>query len=91
MDISLSSGPQDQSDNQSFASSEASLSELAMDFRSAQFKAKRDLLVEDYVHILEAMMSQGWKGVLDVESELPDEFMPRAYLIMVRPGSLNGP
>ncbi len=61
---------------------QAYLGNLAAMWRhaNATLNSKRKAeLVNEYHHILATLYERGWDDALDVESELPDEFMPQAY------------
>ena len=55
------------------------LCRLAAAFRRAGATA-RPAAARAYAGLLDEMLDTGWRGVLDPESELPDEFMPARYL-----------
>ena len=41
---------------------------------------KQDEIVAEYHVILKKMYDKGWRGHLDIDSELPSNFMPDFYL-----------
>ncbi len=60
---------------------EIKLSNLAAEWRSVYRGIdKQDEIVAEYHTILRKMYDKGWRGHLDVDSELPDRFMPDFYL-----------
>ena len=66
---------------------EDKLSDLAMAFRVANSASGRTEIAEKYRNIVEQLLSIGWADLLDVESELPDEYMPTGYLGLHRRSS----
>jgi len=69
----------------SWVGDEDQLSDLAYEWRGSNDQK----LIAAYQKKLRAMMKDGYTDVLDAESELPDEYMPRAYLLMHRPSVLK--
>jgi hypothetical protein len=55
------------------------LSNLAYQFRSTGHPEKRETIQRAYNNILHRACNWGWDDVIDVESELPDRFMPQWY------------
>jgi len=57
---------------------------LAAEWRSAKQRGldidKLDKIVADYHEVLKKMYEKGWRSSLDIECELPDEFLPDFYL-----------
>ncbi len=41
---------------------------------------KRDVIINEYHATLSKLYELGWDGVLDVECELPDEYMPQEVI-----------
>ena len=57
------------------------LGDLAYEWRGAYGdQAHQDRLVEEYHETMRVLYQRGWDAVLDIEAELPDEFLPEAYL-----------
>lgn len=61
---------------------ERSLGLLAARWRSRQSKPEADEIVRQYQAILRCMIEIGYHASLDVESELPDEYLPVEYLTL---------
>lgn len=59
---------------------ERSLSILAARWRSRQYTNEADLIVQQYQAILRCMVELGFRSSLDVDAELPDEYMPSEYV-----------
>ena len=54
---------------------------LAADWRSViRGVDKQSEIVAEYHVILKKMYDKGWRGHLDIDSELPSNFMPDFYL-----------
>jgi hypothetical protein len=64
---------------------EDELSDLAYEWRGT----KDELVLKQYQIKLRALIKLGYTYVLDVESELPDRYMPREYLQKHRPEALK--
>jgi hypothetical protein len=69
-------------ENQSelFAQMEISLGEIAMRWRGTHDPIYEHQLLHHYHTLLNCMIELGFRQSLSVESELPDELMPVAYL-----------
>jgi hypothetical protein len=63
-----------------FAQMEISLGEIAMRWRGTNDPLYEQQLVHHYHTLLNCMIELGFHQSLSVESELPDELMPVAYL-----------
>lgn len=60
---------------------ESYLGDLAAQWRTvARGLEHQDDIVSEYHDTLKQMFSHGWRGSLDVESELPDALLPAFYL-----------
>ncbi len=62
-----------------FNALEEEIGYLAMAWRSGN-TVKRYFTERYYQHRLKRMIKLGWRGWLDVDSELPDRLMPKEYL-----------
>ncbi|MCB8924802.1 MAG: hypothetical protein H6652_04165 [Ardenticatenaceae bacterium] len=54
------------------------LGNLAAKYRMHKYSAQK--VIEEYHATLTKLYQLGWDAALDVESELPDELMPKEYL-----------
>lgn len=63
---------------------ERSLSTLAARWRSRQDLPEAEAIVHQYQSILRCMVELGYHDSLDVDAELPDEYMPAEYLDLFR-------
>lgn len=63
---------------------ERSLGHLAARWRSRQHLPEAADLVRQYHAILQCMIALGYREALDPDSELPDEWLPTAYLDLFR-------
>lgn len=55
---------------------------LAMQWRGMNISGntqKRNEVTNQYHHTMRNLFALGWEGVLDIDSELPDQFMPQEY------------
>jgi hypothetical protein len=59
---------------------ERSLSLLALRWRSRQNKPEAEEIIHQYQTILRCMIELGYHDSLDVDAELPDEYLPAEYL-----------
>lgn len=59
---------------------ETKLGHLAARWRGTHDEEERILLVHQYQAILRCMIELGYRSYLDVDAELPDEWMPTEYL-----------
>jgi hypothetical protein len=69
-----------QSDAELLDNLETKLGSLAARWRGAGNAQESALLVRQYQAVLRTMIELGYHQWLDVESELPDEYMPADYL-----------
>lgn len=69
-----------QSDAQLLDSLETKLGSLAARWRGTNTIEEAATLVRQYQSVLRTMIELGYHQWLDVESELPDEYMPADYL-----------
>jgi hypothetical protein len=65
-----------------FTQMEISLGDIAMRWRGTRDTEYEKQLVQRYHTILNCMIELGFRQSLTVESELPDELMPSAYLAL---------
>lgn len=63
---------------------ERSLSTLAARWRSRQNTPEAVAIAHQYQSILRCMVELGYSDSLDVDAELPDEYMPTEYLNLFR-------
>jgi hypothetical protein len=63
---------------------ERSLGLLAARWRSRQDQPEAAQIIRQYQSVLRCMIELGYRDALDVESELPDEFLPPEYLTLFR-------
>lgn len=55
--------------------------ELVLGYLAAKWRTTWDIsVVQEYQQVFKQLYELGWDGVLDLQSELPDEFMPEEYL-----------
>ncbi|CAG0990974.1 hypothetical protein ANRL2_03186 [Anaerolineae bacterium] len=59
---------------------ETRLGRLAARWRGTQDVQEADVLVQQYQSILLWMIELGYRDSLDVDAELPDEYLPAEYL-----------
>lgn len=64
---------------------EGSLRVLAAHWRGSQNQPEAPEIVRRYQSILRCMIELGYHDSLDVESELPDEFLPQEYFDLFKP------
>jgi hypothetical protein len=65
---------------------ELRLGDLAMNFRGAKGDIqRREEIVHEYHAIISKLYQNGRNPSLDLDSELPDKFMPEEYLRRTRP------
>jgi hypothetical protein len=57
------------------------LSNLATRWRSRQATSEAEEIVRQYRAILRCMMELGYREPLDIDSELPDQYLPEEYLV----------
>lgn len=63
---------------------ERSLSTPAARWRSRQDTAEAEATIHQYQAILRCMIELGFRDSLDIDAELPDEYMPEEYLDLFR-------
>ena len=63
---------------------ERSLALLAGRWRSRQQTAEEEGIIRQYQAILRCMIELGYRESLDVDSELPDEWMPAEYFALFK-------
>jgi hypothetical protein len=59
---------------------ETKLGHLAARWRGTENSEEADLIVRQYQAVLRCMIELGYRDALDVDAELPDEYMPVEYL-----------
>ena len=59
---------------------ERNLSTLAARWRSHQETSEATEIIRQYQAILRCMVELGYQDSLDVDAELPDEYLPKEYL-----------
>lgn len=69
-------------DQQLIEQMEIKLSHLAMRWREYQAQPEAEEIIQQYQAMLRLMIELGFRDELYVDSELPDEFMPREYLAL---------
>jgi hypothetical protein len=62
---------------------ETKLGHLAARWRGTHNDEERMLLVRQYQAILRCMIELGYRSYLDVDAELPDEWMPQEYFNLI--------
>jgi len=70
------------SDLQLLDALESRVGRLAARWRGAQDPHEADALVRQYQSILLWMIELGYRDSLDVDAELPDEYLPSEYLAL---------
>lgn len=63
---------------------ETKLGHLAARWRGTENPQEAETVVRQYQSVLRCMVELGWRNSLDVDAELPDEYMPDEYLDLFR-------
>jgi hypothetical protein len=69
-------------DTQLLDALETKLGHLAARWRGTQDPQEAQTLVRQYQAILRCMIELGYRDSLDVDAELPDEYLPAEYLTL---------